>query len=288
MKTIFMGTPDFAVSSLKALLDSKHEVAAVFTRADKPRNRGKKVTFSPVKEAALEHSIAVYQPDSLKAEETTEIIKQINPDCITVAAFGMILPESVLALPQYGCLNVHASLLPKYRGAAPINRCIMEGQTESGITIMQMDKGLDTGDILLSQRVQITPDTTASQLHDILADLGGKLLVRVLDSIGSLQPVKQDDSICTYAAMLTKSECEIDLSRRAEEVNNHIRALADYPCAYTFIGEKRVKVYRAVVGEAPGIPLKCRGGEIITLTEIQPEGGRRMNAAEYLKGNKLC
>ena len=283
-----MGTPDFAVSTLNALINSEHEVVAVFTRPDKPRGRGKKITFSPIKTVALEHDIPVHQPTSLKTQQYLEIMEKLNPDCIIVAAYGMILPEVILNLPKYGCLNIHASLLPKYRGAAPINRCIMEGESESGITIMKMDKGLDTGDMLLSESVEIDEDMTASQLHDILAEMGKRLLLNVLDNIGTLKSVKQDDSKSSYAAMLTKEECKLNLIFPAKKLYDFIRGLADYPCAYTFIGEKRVKIYRAVIGDIPhdGIPLKCGDGEFITITEIQPEGGKRMKATEFLKGNK--
>ncbi|MCL1866037.1 MAG: methionyl-tRNA formyltransferase [Oscillospiraceae bacterium] len=286
MRIVFMGTPDFAVKSLDSLQDSPHEVAAVFTRADKPRNRGKKVAFSPVKEAALKYDIPVYQPTSLKTDESVHIIKEINPDCIVVAAYGVILPESVLNIPKHGCINVHASLLPKYRGAAPINRCIMDGETKSGVTIMQMDKGLDTGDMLLSEEVAIHDSMTATELHDILAQVGGRLIVHTLDNIGNLTPTKQDDKQATYASMLTKTECELDCSHSAKALYNRIRGLADSPCAYTFIGDKRVKVFKAALNAdaESGIAIKCGDGETLFLTEIRPEGGKRMSAAEFLRG----
>ena len=291
-----MGTPDFAVSTLESLLDSAHEVTAVFTRIDKPRNRGKKITFSPVKEVANQHRIPVYQPTSLRGEneeEVLRILREHNPDCIVVVAYGMILPQSVLDFPKYGCLNVHASLLPKYRGAAPINRCIMSGESESGITIIQMDSGIDTGDMLLSEKVEISPDMNASQLHDVLAKVGGGLIVRALDGIETLLPIKQNHDDSTYAAMFKKDECRLDCSHSAKKLCDFIRGLADSPCAFTFWGEsgKRLKIYRAVAGEAyeqAGIPLKCgkNGEETIILTEIQPEGGKRMSATEFLKGFK--
>jgi methionyl-tRNA formyltransferase len=285
MKIIFMGTPDFAVHSLNALIKSKHEVAAVFTQPDKPRNRGKKVTFSPVKQAALQHNIPVYQPET-KQEITETVNCQLSiVNCIVVAAYGMLLPEAVLNFPEYGCINVHASLLPKYRGAAPINRAIMNGETESGITIMQMDKGLDTGDMLMTEGVPIPPDMTATELHDVLAAVGGRLIVHTLDNIGTIIPVKQDDLRATHAAKLTKAECELDLTRPALELYNKIRGLADYPCAYTVIGGKRVKIYRAAVGNDLGVPLKCADGTL-TLTEIQPENGKRMSAVDYMNGAK--
>jgi methionyl-tRNA formyltransferase len=254
----------------------------VFTQPDKPRNRGKKITFSPVKQVALENNLTVFQPET-KEELTTIVNCQLSTvNCIAVAAYGMILPKSVLNFPKYGCINVHASLLPKYRGAAPINRAIMNGETESGVTIMQMDVGLDTGDMLLTEKVAISQTMTATQLHDSLAEIGGRLLVQAFDNIDSIAPIKQDDSQATYAAKITKAECELDLSRPASELYNHIRGLADYPCAYTFINGKRIKIYRAELGESVGIPLECG----ITLTEIQPESGKRMSAADFLKGNQ--
>jgi len=278
MKILFMGTPDFAVHSLNALIASQHEVTAVFTQPDKPRNRGKKVSFSPVKETALQHSIPVFHQLSGNEE-------LLAVDCVIVAAYGVIIPERILKLPIYGCLNIHASLLPKYRGAAPINRCIMDGENESGITIMQMDKGLDTGDMLLKESVVIDEDMTATQLHDSLAEIGGRLIVQALDNIDSLKPIKQDDNLATYAAKITKAECEIDLAKTAEQIINHIRGLADYPCAYTNYEGKRIKIYRAAEGVAEGIVLNCSDG-MITLTEIQPEGKKRMSASDYLRGIK--
>ena len=287
-----MGTPDFAVSTLNALIAEKYDIIAAFTRPDKPRGRGKKVTFSPVKSVALEHNIPVFQPTTLKTQEATDIIKELNADCIIVAAYGMLLPKAILTLPKYGCINVHASLLPKYRGAAPINRCIMDGEKESGVTIMQMEEGLDTGDMLLWEKVTVDDNMTATELHDILAKLGGELIVKVLKNVENIQPVKQDDSKSTYAAMLKKDECCIDFSRSAKEVCDFIRGLADYPCAYTHYGEKRIKVYRAVRIENAaettnaGILMACGDGELISLTEVQPEGGKRMKTTEFLKGYK--
>jgi len=268
-----MGTPDFAAVSLNALLNSKHEVVAVYTQPDKPRNRGKKISFSPVKELALERGIPVEQPTTLKDGEALEALRGYNPDCIAVAAYGMILPQSILDLPKYGCINVHGSLLPKYRGAAPINRCIMEGQSESGITIMQMEAGLDTGAMLLHEKVDIPETMTATELHDTLAELGGRLIVQALNDIDTLVPIKQSDSEATYAAKLTKGECELDLSKPVSEVLNKIRGLADYPCAFTYHEGVRLKIYRAVQ----------ESGRVI-FTEVQPEGGKRMSMEAFLRG----
>ncbi|MCL1831594.1 MAG: methionyl-tRNA formyltransferase [Oscillospiraceae bacterium] len=291
MKIVFMGTPDFAVQSLNALLGAGHEIAAVYTRTDKARGRGKKVTFSPMKELALKHDIPVEQPLTFRGDDGEAEVAKLhgyNPDCIIVAAYGMILPVSVLNIPRYGCINVHASLLPQYRGAAPINRCIMEGQAQSGVTIMQMNEGLDTGDMLASESVDIPRDMTASQLHDVLADVGGRLLVGALGRIDSLVPVKQDDSLATYADKITKSECEIDFARSARGICDFIRGLADYPCAWTHYEGVRIKVYKAIAGadESAGVVMHHSHGEAVTLTEVQPEGGKRMNASDFLRGLK--
>jgi methionyl-tRNA formyltransferase len=259
-----------------------------------------------VKEVALSRNIPVEQPATLRSEEMLAILRGYAPDCIVVAAYGMILPESVLELPKYGCINVHASLLPKYRGAAPINRCIMNGESESGVTIMQMDVGLDTGDMLSAEAVPIGADMTASELHDTLAEVGGRLLVETLADIDSVKAAKQDDALSTYAEKLTKAECEIDFTRTPTEICHHVRGLADYPCAWTVYWQgvelcstraglkdscklsqdtrsseqgRRIKVYRAVAGEAEGVRI---GG--VTLTEVQPEGGKRMSGADFLRG----
>lgn len=284
-----MGTPHFAVSTLNALIASNHQVVAVYTRADKARGRGKKITFSPVKEVALQHEIPVEQPTTLKTEEALETLKQYNADCIVVAAYGMILPQSVLDLPKYGCVNVHASLLPKYRGAAPINRCIMEGENESGVTIMQMDAGLDTGAMLLSETVPIREDMTASELHNLLAEVGGTLLVNALDDINNLTHTPQDARLSNYAEKLLKPECQLDFSKPARVLFNQVRGLADYPCAFTFYNNKRIKVYRAIIVQKSeesieSINFECGDGQILALTEIQPEGGKRMKTVDYLRG----
>jgi len=277
-RVVFMGTPDFAVNSLDALIRSRYEVAAVFTRPDKPRGRGNKIAFTPVKQLAVEHGIPVHQPITLKSPDSEQVygaLKALNPDVIAVAAYGLILPENVLALPKYGCVNVHASLLPKYRGAAPINRCIMNGETKSGVTIMQMDKGLDTGDMLLIEEVDIARETTATELERVLAELGSRLLITALDNIETLPRVKQNDSEASYASMIAKSDCEIDMSKPPEYIYNFIRGLADSPAAYTFINGKRVKVFGSVIVN-----------DKIEFTEVQPEGGKRMSMEAFLRGNK--
>lgn len=274
-RVVFMGTPDFAVKSLDALICSPYEVVGVFTGTDKPRGRGNRISFTPVKKLALERGIPVYQPATLKSTEAYETLKALNPDVVAVAAYGLILPENILELPKFGCINVHASLLPKYRGAAPINRCIMNGEVKSGITIMRMDKGLDTGDALLSGEVDITRDMTATELGGVLAELGSRLLINALDNMETLPRVRQEHSEATYAPSIDKKECEIDLSKPPEVIYNFIRGLADYPAAYTFMGGKRIKVYRSLI----------KNNEI-EFTEVQPEGGKRMSMEAFLRGLK--
>lgn len=229
-----MGTPDFAVSALEEL-HKHHNVMAVFTQPDKPKNRGKKMQAPPVKECAEKYGIPVYQPLSLRkgedAEKSLELLKQLAPDCIVVAAYGQILPESILELPKYKCINIHASLLPKYRGAAPIQKCIIDGETESGVTTMLMAKGLDTGDMLMSRSVKITPDMTGGELHDSLAATGGELIIETLKACeeGTIKPVPQDDSLSCYAGLITKEMCRIDFSKNAIDVYNFIRGMSPSP-----------------------------------------------------------
>ena len=270
-----MGTPDFAVSALEEL-HKHHNVMAVFTQPDKPKNRGKKMQAPPVKECAEKYGIPVYQPLSLRkgedAEKSLELLKQLAPDCIVVAAYGQILPESILELPKYKCINIHASLLPKYRGAAPIQKCIIDGETESGVTTMLMAKGLDTGDMLMSRSVKITPDMTGGELHD---------------------------SLSCYAGLITKEMCRIDFSKNAIDVYNFIRGMSPSPCAYTFIGDKRLKVYFAVMTDITSdkpcgtvvnendLTVVCGDKKCIRFTDVQGEGGKRMNTASFLNGNKL-
>ena len=304
-----MGTPDFAVPSLKrsALeeLHKHHNIMAVFTQPDKPKSRGKKMQAPPVKECAEKYGIPVYQPLSLRkgedAEKSLELLKELDPDCIVVAAYGQILPESILNLPKFGCINIHASLLPKYRGAAPIQKCIIDGETESGVTTMMMAKGLDTGDILMSRSVEITPDMTAGELHDKLAAIGGELILETLEACenGTVKPVPQDDSLSCYAGMISKEMCRIDFSKSAKQVTDFIRGMSPSPCAYTFIGEKRLKVYFAVMTDISSdkpygtlinendLTVVCGDGKCVRFAEVQGEGGKRMNTASFVNGNKL-
>ncbi len=303
MKIVFMGTPVFSLNCLESLIEAGHDIAAVFTQPDKPRSRGK-ITMTPIKECALEHDIPVYQPLSLRkgedAERSLEVLKDIAPDCIVVVAYGQILPREILELPKYGCVNVHASLLPQYRGAAPIQRCIQYGETVSGVTTMYMAEGLDTGDMIKKLAVEITPDMTGSHLHDLLAMTGAKLLVETLEDIenGIADRIPQSGETC-YASMITKEELKIDFTQSAKQVYDFIRAMADVPCAYVMMDGKRFKVFRAQISneetdaepgtiiDAERFRVACGDGGAVELIEIQPEGGKRMGLNAYLRGKKL-
>lgn len=302
MKIVFMGTPVFALSCLEKLIEAGHEVAAVFTQPDKPRNRGKQIQMTPVKECALKHGIEVYQPLSLRrgedAETSLEVLKKIDPECIVVVAYGQILPESILELPKYGCINVHASLLPMYRGAAPIQRCIQFGEKKTGVTTMYMAKGLDTGDMILKDEMDIPEDMTGSELHDRLAEMGGKLIVRTLEELqsGTAPRIPQEGDTC-YASMISKEELLIDFTKPAVQVRDFIRAMSAVPCAYTMLDGKRLKVYGAKLSAKnysgqPGeivdpesFVVMCGDGAL-EFTEIQAEGGKRMDVQAYLRGKK--
>lgn len=299
-----MGTPDFSVPCLNALIDAGHNVMGVFTQPDKPKNRGHKMTFPPVKDCAVEHGIPVYQPLSLRkgddAEAALSTLKELAPDCIVVVAYGQILPKSILDLPKYGCINVHASLLPRYRGAAPIQHCIIDGEKETGVTTMYMAEGLDTGDMILTDKIEITEKMTASELHDALSEMGAELIVKTLDEVenGTAPRTPQTDENTCYASMLTKELCRIDFSQPADRVYDLIRGLSSSPCAFTMLGDKRLKVYfaektDAVSSAAAGtaaddrLGIVCGDGKILRLSDIQYEGGKRMNADDFLRGRKV-
>ena len=303
MKIVFMGTPDFAVATLEKLYADGYEVAAVFTQPDKPKGRGYKLTPPPVKVLALEHGTPVYQPDSLKkdAEEYLDILKKISPDVIVVAAYGKILPKEVLELPRLGCVNVHGSLLPKYRGAAPIQQSVLDDEAQTGITTMLMGEGLDTGDILLQETADIGIDETAAELFDRLAVMGAELLVKTLPLLdkGEITPLKQDESKATYAKMLSKDMCELDFDNSARAVHKMICGLSDWPCAVTFLDGKRIKIYHSSLLDetgsfgAPGeiiddreFVVACKQGKF-KITELQAEGGKRMKTADYLRGKPV-
>ncbi len=308
MKIVFMGTPDFAEKALEKLYDSAQfetpvEVAAVFTQPDKPRGRGHKLVPTPVKVLAEKHGTPVYQPKSLKkdAEEYLSALRETAPDVIVVAAYGKILPKEVLELPRYGCINIHGSLLPKYRGAAPIQRAVLDGETETGITIMQMAEGLDTGDMLLKRAVTIGENETSAELFDRLAALGADMLPEVLAKLekGELVPEKQDDSLSSYAEMINKDMCPIDFTQPVFKIHKQICGLSDAPCATCMLGENRIKVYHSEIisrekpeaqpGEFVGkkkFDVACADG-IIRFTEIQAEGAKRMDGGAYLNGKPI-
>lgn len=302
MKIIFMGTPDFAVPCLKALAKSNHEVAAVFTQPDKPKGRGYKMIPTPVKTAAAEYGFPVYQPISLRkggdAEEAIKLLHELAPDMIVVTAYGQILPKEVLELPKYGCINIHASLLPKYRGAAPINWVILNGESETGVTSMQMSEGLDTGDMLIKRSTVIGENETYQELYRRLSEIGADVLTETLAAVedGSLIPEKQDDSLSCYSPMITKEMSALDFSKTAAEVHNTIRGVT----GYAILGGKRLKVFASMLtGESAGgaadgeitdsslFDVKCGDGKIIRFLEVQPEGKKRMRVQDFLRGNKL-
>lgn len=302
MKIVFMGTPDFAVPSLKALIDN-YEVEAVLTQPDKPKGRGKKLTASPVKELALKYNIPIYQPIKLKEdEEVKAILKKINPDFIVVVAFGQILTKEILDIPRYGCINLHASLLPKYRGAAPINWAIINGEKITGNTTMLMNEGLDTGDMLLWNKVEIGENITAGELHDILMNTGGPLLIETLEKLykGEITPIKQGETSTMYASMLGKHMAKIDWNASASEIEMFIRGLNPWPVAYTYYEGNSMKIYEAEVikkdiSEEPGtilsvnhegIKVSC-GREILLIKKLQFPGKKSMEVGEYIKGNDI-
>lgn len=298
MKVVYMGTPDFAVGPLQAMIEAGHEVTAVVTQPDKPKGRGKEMAASPVKERALTYGIPVLTPVKIKAAEAVAQLREYPADIFVVAAFGQILSEEILRMPKYGCVNIHASLLPKYRGAAPIQWSIIDGERETGVTIMQMDRGLDTGDILFQKKVPITPEDTGESLFDKLAEAGRALIVEALEKIekGDVHPVKQDDSKSCYAKMLNKAVGKIDWNKSAPEIERLIRGLNSWPSAYTEYQGKQLKIWKAKVMPAmegaPGTIAKvtkdqvvvCTGDGALALLEIQLEGKKRMPVKEFLLG----
>ncbi len=300
MKIIFMGTPDYAAAALEALLEAGHEVTAVVTQPDRAKGRSGQVQCTPVKECAVRHGIAVLQPVRLKAPEAVEELKKYEADVCVVAAFGQILSKEILALPRFGCVNIHASLLPKYRGAAPINQCIIDGEQETGVTIMQMDAGIDTGDILTQKKVIIEDKETAETLFDKLSQAGAALIVETLPMLerGEITPVKQDESLACYVKMMDKSRGKIDWASDAVSIERLVRGLNPWPSAYTSCQGKTVKIWRsdAVVAEAAQQPgtivsvgkdffdVACGSGNL-RIYELQLEGKKRMDTKSFLLGN---
>lgn len=302
MRVIFMGTPDFAVPSLEALL-TKHEVVLVVTQPDKPKGRGKKMVPTPVKACALEHGIPVLQPEKVKEPEFVEQLRAYEPDLIAVTAFGQILSEPILEMPKYGCINVHGSLLPKYRGAAPMQWSIIDGEKVTGITTMYMAKGLDSGDMLLKAEVEITDEDTFATIHDKMAVTGANLLLDTLDQLeaGTLERTPQDHDAATYAPMITKETGHIDWSKNRQDIINLIRGLNPVPAAYTMYQEEVLKIFGAVISDVQaedaangaivavtkkGFVVKCGDGCLL-ITEVQARGGKRMMTDAYLRGHAM-
>lgn len=301
MNIVYMGTPDIAAVILKDLIESKHKILAAVTQPDKPKGRGKQVQFTPVKELALAHDIPVYQPLKVKEEEFINTLTEINPDIIVVAAFGQILPKQLLDIPKYGCINVHASLLPKYRGAAPIQWSIIDGEEYTGITIMHMDVGLDTGDMIMKDKVLIDKKETFGSLHDKLAISGGKLLLKALEAIenNSASREKQRDEESNYAVILKKEMGHINYNRSAVQIERLIRGLNPWPSAYSFLEGKTLKIWDGDVLSAmheTGLPagtiidvtkdaiLVQTGDGILAIKELQLEGKKRMTSEAFLRG----
>lgn len=300
MKIIFMGTPDFAVPSLEKLIAAGHNIAAVFTKPDKPKGRGHKMQFSPIKELAVANNIPVYQPVTLKNEETVSLIENMKPDVIVVVAYGKILPVSVLNIPKYGCINVHGSLLPRYRGSAPIQWAVLNGDAVTGITTMFMGEGVDTGDMLMKAETPIGPDETSGELFDRLKIIGADLLIKTLSALeaGEITRFKQDDTAATYAPMITKEMAAIDWNQPAEVIKNKIRGLNPWPCAVTEYMGKRMKIFSSAIICASGTPgelfessgklcVYCSGNALV-LTDIQLENGKRMSGEAFLLGHPIA
>ena len=299
MRILFMGTPDFAAYSLQKLIDSNMDVCGVVTRADAKKDRGQKIKFSPVKEVALEHHLPVYQPVNLKEENFKEILVQENPDLIVVVAYGRILPPYVLEYPKYGCINVHASLLPKYRGSAPIQYAVAMGDAESGVTILQMNEGLDTGDMLTKCVVPITEDETGGSLHDKLMVAGGELLLNTIPKLSSLVGEVQDDSLSTYAPPIKKEETILSFDCDAKDIVNKIRGFYPFPGTSFMHNDKAYKIHKAelysnedrkpygkIVEFSKNKLLISAKNGIINVTEIQPPNKKKMSVSDFYNGNK--
>lgn len=302
MKVVFMGTPDFSVSALEAILDAGHQVAAVVTQPDKPKGRGKEMQYSPVKICALKHEIPVFQPAKVKTPEAVEQLRSYGADVFVVVAFGQILSEEILNMPRFGCVNIHASLLPKYRGAAPIQWAVINGDKETGVTIIQMDKGVDTGDMLMKEAVPVDERETGESLFDKLSAVGARLIVKALDAMekGEIHPEKQDDSKSCYAGMLKKEMGHICWDKPAEKIERLVRGLNSWPSAYTVYRGKKLKIWESFVGEgeADGKPGSISevgrdavwvntGEGRLKVTQVQLEGKKRMAVKDFLLGYTL-
>ena len=309
MKAIFMGTPEIAAIILKSVLESKHEIVAVVTQPDKPKGRSQgKLAFPPVKELALEHNIPVFQPQKVREEAFLEEIKKLNPDIILVAAYGKLLPKALLELPRFGCINVHASLLPKYRGASPIQWAVLNGEAKSGVTIMYMTEALDAGDIILTEEVELSKEETAGSLHDKLAQIGGPLLLSAMEAIetGKATRIPQNEEEATHVTMLDKAMGNLDFSKSAVELERFVRGLNPWPTAYTKLCGKILKIWKAEVTSELMLSKEQRqqefgtivtvekdafgiltGEGILVVKELQLEGKKRMTVEEFLRGFSL-
>lgn len=299
LKVIFAGTPDFAAKHLSALIESEHEIIAVYTQPDRPAGRGKKLTASPVKVLAEENAIPVYQPQSLKAQDAQEVLVSLNADLMVVVAYGLILPTAVLNAPKLGCINVHGSILPKWRGAAPIQRSIWAGDAETGVTIMQMDEGLDTGDMLHIATLPITPEDTSATLYEKLAKLGPQALVEVVNEFDRYAPTKQDDSQATYAKKLSKEEALINWADDAEQIERNIRAFNPWPVAWMQVEDQNVKVWSASVvplnkNVTPGTVIGANkegitiatGRDALCITSLQIPGKKALPASDVINARQ--
>lgn len=302
MKIAFMGTPDFSVDCLKALVESEHEIVGVFCQPDKPVGRKQELTPPDVKVEALKHNLPIFQPVSLRNGKGVEILKEINPDLVIVVAYGKILPSDFLSYPKYGCINIHASILPKYRGASPIHFAVLNGDEETGVTSMQMDDGLDTGDILLVKKAKIDINDTTERMYEILAPLGADVLMETIELLqkGELNPIKQDESLATKVGLLSKDMSPVDWTKSAFEIHNKIRGLYSWPGANTKLNGKTLKLHSSVLSDRKGnniagevidsngkIIVSCGDNNCIELTCVQLEGKKRMNSSAFLNGYQL-
>lgn len=301
MRIVFMGTPDYSAVTLKALIAAGHSVVGVFAQPDKPVGRKQVLTPPPVKTVALENGIPVFQPKTLRDGSALATLRELEPEIIAVVAYGKIIPQEILSLPKYGCINGHASLLPKYRGASPIQWCIVCGETKTGVTIQQMDAGIDTGDILSKREVEIGKTETAGELFLRLADVSAELMLETLKDIenGNIKPEKQNEALASHAPILTKEMARLDFGKAARELECAVRGYNPWPAAYFFLEGKRIKLLRAAVGEktdmAPGavvngdaeFSVACGDGLTLKMLTVQPEGSRAMKASDWLRGHKI-
>ena len=302
MRVVFMGTPDIAATCLKNIIADGFQVVGVYTQPDRPKNRGMKLSYSPVKEVALSYDLPVFQPENFWEEETVQQLRDLKPDVVAVVAYGRILPQKVLDVPTKGCINIHASILPAYRGSAPYQWAVLDGLTETGVTAMYLCREMDAGDIIDISKTEITPEETAGELLDKLARLGAKLLSKTLTAIkeGTVTAVAQDSTKATYAPMLDKSMCPIDWNKTAQQVHNHVRGMNPWPVATAEIQGKRFKIYTTVVVDAEtnaapgsvlaltktGLQIACGQGAV-EIRVLQAEGGKRMAAPDYFRGHPL-